>query len=152
VAKHWIWKPIVAGACGAAVHSFLMFFKSRMGLLPSLQPYESLQNAFDRLVGSDVHPIVLCLLSFVSGATLVGFLFARLYCLLPGSHGAVKGLIFGLLGWTMMGFLLFPLLGLGFFAVDVGLGIAPALFSLAMLLTYGVVMGMVYAALKPVES
>jgi uncharacterized protein DUF6789 len=148
-AKHWIWKSIVAGACGAAAHSSLMFFKSRMGLLPSFQPYASLQNALDCLFGSDVHPIVLWLLSFVSGATLVGFLFARLYHLLPGRRGAVKGLIFGLLAWAMMGLLLFPLLGLGLFAVDVGLGIAPALFSLAMLLTYGIVMGVVYTALRP---
>ena len=140
---------MVAGACGAAAHSSLMAFKSRMGLLPSFQPYESLQNALHELIGSEVHPIAVWLLSFVSGATLVGFLFARLYRLLPGKRGAVKGLIFGLLGWAMMGLILFPLLGLGLFAVDVGRGIAPALFSLAMLLIYGVVMGMVYAALRP---
>jgi hypothetical protein len=126
-----------------------MLFKSQMGLLPSFQPYESLQNALHRLIGADVHPAVLWLLSFVSGATLVGFLFARIYRLLPGSGGALKGLMFGLLGWAMMGFLLFPLLGLGLFAFDVGLGIAPALFSLAMLVSYGVVMGLVYAALRP---
>lgn len=149
MAKHWIWKSIVAGACGAAAHSSLMLFKSQMGLLPSFQPYESLQNALHRLIGADVHPAVLWLLSFVSGATLVGFLFARIYRLLPGSGGALKGLMFGLLGWAMMGFLLFPLLGLGLFAFDVGLGIAPALFSLAMLVSYGVVMGLVYAALRP---
>jgi len=87
--------------------------------------------------------------SFVSGATLVGFLFARLYRLLPGDSGAVKGLIFGLLGWAMMGLLLFPLLGIGLFASNVGLGIAPAVFSLVMLLSYGVVMGIVYGALGP---
>ena len=46
-----------------------------------------------------------------------------------------------------MGLLFFPLLGLGLFAIGAGLGIWPALFSLAMLLTYSVVLGIVYAAL-----
>jgi hypothetical protein len=47
-----------------------------------------------------------------------------------------------------MGSLFFPLIGLGFFGVKTGLGSAPAFFSLAMLLTYSVVMGLVYAALN----
>jgi hypothetical protein len=148
MAKRWIWKSIVAGLCGTAAHSVLMFAKSRMGLLPSFQPYESLQNALNHLIGSDVHPIVPWALSFLSGATLVGFAFAQVYRLLPGKHGATKGLIFGVFGWALMGVVFFPLLGLGLFAANTGLGIAPALFSLAMLLTYGVVMGMVYAALN----
>jgi hypothetical protein len=56
-------------------------------------------------------------------------------------------LIFGVLGWAIMGLLFFPLLGLGFFATQIGLGLSPALFSLAMLLAYSVVMGIVYATL-----
>ena len=48
----------------------------------------------------------------------------------------------------MMGLLFFPFLGLGFFGLKVGIGLAPALFSLAMLLTYSVVMGLVYSALN----
>jgi len=144
----WLGKSIVAGLCGTAAHSFLMFCKSRLGLLPSFQPYESLQAALNRLVGGDVPPIVAWLLSFVSGATLVGLVFARVYQLLPGLHGATKGLTFGLVGWAIMGVGFFPLLGLGLFAWNIGLGIAPALFSLAMLLTYGAIMGIVYAALN----
>jgi len=42
----------------------------------------------------------------------------------------------------------FPLLGLGLFATNLDLGIEPALFSLAMLLTYSIVLGSVYAALN----
>jgi hypothetical protein len=57
--KHWIWKSIVAGLFGTAAHSFLMFGKSRLGVLPSFQPYESLQHALNRLIGSDVPPLSL---------------------------------------------------------------------------------------------
>jgi len=40
------------------------------------------------------------------------------------------------------------LVGVGPFAFGVGLGIGPALLSLAMLLTYSVVLGTVYVALS----
>jgi len=46
-----------------------------------------------------------------------------------------------------MGLIFFPVIGLGPFAFGAGLGIAPALLSLAMLLTYSLVLGTVYAAL-----
>jgi hypothetical protein len=35
------------------------------------------------------------------------------------------------------------------FALDAGLGLRPALFSLLMLLTYGVIMGIAFSALDP---
>ena len=41
----------------------------------------------------------------------------------------------------------FPLIDLGPFAIRVGAGIAPALLSLGMLLTYSIVLGIVYVAL-----
>jgi hypothetical protein len=145
---HWIWKSVVAGACGSLAHSLLMLLKSRAGWLPSFAPYDSLQAALGRIVGHDVHPVVPWALSFLNGATLIGFLFGRLYPWLPGRGGARKGLVFGVLGWAIMGLLFFPLLGLGVFAGGIGLGIWPALFSLAMLLAYSVVMGVVYAALQ----
>ena len=144
---HWAWKAIAAGVCGAAAHTLLMLVKSWSGLLPSFQPYESLQNTFSNFFGTDIHPIVPWMLSFVSGATIVGFLFGRIYTLLPGKTAAIKGLIFGLLGWMVMGLLFFPIIGIGLFAIKVGLGIAPALFSLAMLLTYSIVMALAYAAI-----
>ena len=86
-------------------------------------------------------------LSFVNGMAILGFLFARLYQLLPGRNGATKGLAFGLIGWMLMGLVFFPVIGLGPFAFGARLGIAPTLLSLAMLLTYSVVLGTVYAAL-----
>jgi hypothetical protein len=146
--EHWIWKSAIAGLCGSIAHSLLMYFKSRSGLLPSFEPYHSLQIALSRLVGSNVHPIVPWALSFLNGSTLVGLVFGHVYPLLPGNSGAAKGAVFGVLGWIAMGLVFFPWLGLGFFAFNIGSGGWPALFSLAMLLTYSVVMGVVYAWLK----
>ena len=87
-------------------------------------------------------------LSFLNGAVVLGMLFGQLYRRLPGRSGAAKGFCFGVLGWVVMGVLLFPALGRGLFAAGVGLGPLPALFSLAMLLSYGMIMGVAYAALN----
>ena len=86
-------------------------------------------------------------LSFLNGMTIMGFLFARMNKLLPGRTGAAKGLTFGVIGWLLMGLIFFPAIGLGPFAMRVGAGIGPALWSLAMLLTYSIVLGTVYVAL-----
>jgi hypothetical protein len=99
-----MWKPLIAGLSGTLVHFFFMYFKTRAGILPSFQPYQTLQLTLNRWVGTD-------------------------------------------LGWIFMGLIFFPVIGLGSFAFGAGLGIAPAFLSLAMLLTYSLVLGTVYAAL-----
>ena len=92
------------------------------------------------------------LLSFVNGMAILGFLFARIHHLLPGQNGISKGVIFGLIGWVLMGVIFFPLIGLGPFAFQAGLGIAPALVSLGMLLTYSIVLATVYIALEKLDG
>jgi Family of unknown function (DUF6789) len=142
-----VWKSLAAGLCGSAAHSGLMFLKSWLGLLPSFHPYEDLQQALGHLVGGSVHPWVPWALSFANGAVVLGILFGRLYRRLPGRSGAAKGFVFGVFGWIVMGLSLFPMLGLGLFAVQAGLGVLPALFALLMLLSYGIIMGIAYSAL-----
>ncbi len=146
--KGWIWKSVFAGLAGTIVHFLFMYFKSRTGLLPSFQPYHSFQVTLSHWVGTNVPAIVPWTLSFLNGMTILGFLFARINRLLPGRNGATKGVTFGIIGWVFMGLIFFPLIGLGPFAFGVGLGIGPALLSLAMLLTYSVVLGSVYAELN----
>jgi hypothetical protein len=84
----------------------------------------------------------------LNGAVVLGFLFGRTYRWLPGRSGALKGLVFGVFAWMAIGVLVFPVLHRGLFAAQVGLGALPALFSLLMLLTYSIVMGMAYSALN----
>jgi hypothetical protein len=146
MAKHWIVKSLFAGLCGAFAHSALMAFKSWSGLMPTFQPYDSLQATLGRLIGANLHPTAVWLISFVSGATVLGFLFGRLYRVLPGSSGLAKGVVFGLCGWAAMMLLFFPAIGLGVFALNIGLGASPALFALAMVLTYSIAMGLAYGA------
>jgi len=147
IAKSWIWKSIVAGASGSAVHLILMYFKSRSGVLPSFQPYQSLQATLAHWVGTNVPAGVPWALSFLNGMTILGFLFSRFNQLIPGSSGVVKGLAFGVIGWIFMGLIFFPVIGLGPFAAGVGSGVGPALFSLVMLQAYSIVLGTVYGLL-----
>ncbi len=142
-----ILRSLAAGVCGAAAHSLLMYGKARFAILPAFDPYQSLQASLTQLIGSNVHPLVPWALSFLSGATIVGLLFGRVYPLLPGRSGIAKGLLFGFFGWVLMNVLFFPLIGLGLFATKAGLGLAPAAISLAMLLTYSAITGAAYAAL-----
>ena len=146
--KDWIWKAFVAGLCGTGAHALLMYFKSRSGLLPLFRPYEALQATLGQLVGRDVPAAVPWLLSWLNGSAVLGFIFGRVYPLIPGSNGATKGVIYGFFGWLVMNLVFFPLLSLGPFALNVGLGVRPALFSMAMFMTYSVVLGLVYSALK----
>jgi len=125
-----------------------MYFKTQAGILPSFQPFEHFQSAASDLLGRDIHPQVLWLLSFLNGSTVVGCVFGYLYRYLPGGSGAAKGLAFGFCGWLTMNTVAFPLVGLGLFANAIGQGAWPALFSLAMLSTYSLAMGFVYGALE----
>lgn len=143
----WVWKTLAAGLCGMIAHWLLMVFKAQSGLLPTFNPYALLQAMLARMTGEDINPGVLWLLSFFNGFVVISFVFRLVYRWLPGSSGAIKGFVYGFLGWAMMGLIFFPMLGLGVFALDAGLGTAPALFSFAMVQTYSVVMGMVYSAL-----
>jgi hypothetical protein len=125
-----------------------MLLKSGMGWLPSFQPYQDLQQALSQLTGGSVNPFIPWALSFLNSSVVLGFLFGRVYRWLPGEGGLAKGFVFGVLGWIAMGLMFFPMLGRGLFATGAGLGFQPAMFSLSMLLSYSMIMGLIYAALN----
>src|SRR5664279_4615239 len=148
-AKRWVWKAAIAGLCGNITHTLLMLGKAKLGILESFQPYQSLQIALSYSTGENIHPLMPWLLSYINGSTVAGFTFANFYHHLPGDGGPIKGFIAGIFGWLAMDLIFFPLLGLGPFAMHLGLGIWPALFSLGMMLAYSIVMGLVYGMMDP---
>lgn len=89
--KSWIWRSMIAGLAGSAVHLSFMYLKSRTGLLPAFQPYQSYRAMLGHWVGADVPAIVPWALSLLNGMTILGSLFARLNRLLPGRTSAAKG-------------------------------------------------------------
>jgi hypothetical protein len=149
--REWIWKTPIAGLCGSITHTVLMLGKVELGILESFQPYHSLQLALGNWTGQHIHPLLPWLISYVNGSTAAGFAFAKVYRLLPGTGGLVKGLIAGVFGWLVMDLLFFPVLGMGPFASSLKIGPGPAFFSLAMMLTYTVIMGGVYSLMDSVS-
>ena len=139
------WKSIAAGLCGSAAHTALMALKSWAQILPSFQPYDDLQALLTTLVGNSVDPVIPWALSYFNGSVVLGFLFGRSYQSLPGRTGVMKGLVFGFGVWVAMGLIFFPAIGKGWFASQTGLGIAPTIFTLMMVLTYSVTLGVAYS-------
>ncbi len=142
---------VIAGLCGAAVHSLLALVHSKTGPLPEFQPNEDFHKALSWLIGKDIHPTVAWLLLFVNGAAIWGFVFGQVYRFLPGKHPWQKGVFFGVCVWILMGLVFFPLVDRGIFAGALGLGAAPAVLLLVMLLTYSVTMSLVYHFLNKIS-
>jgi hypothetical protein len=142
-----ILKSFAAGLAGTAAHVVLMFLKDRLGLLPQFQPYDEIQRGLSMLVGADVPAWAASAMALVNGALVWGFVFGRVFRALPGGTPLRKGLFFGLCAWAFSGLALFPALGRGLFAWDLGLGAAPAALMLVMLCVWALSMSFAYAAL-----
>jgi hypothetical protein len=139
---------LIAGVCGTSVHSLLALVHGKTGPLPEFQPNYDIQRGLSWLIGTEIHPGVAWLLGFVNGAVIWGFVFGQAYRLLPGKNPWQKGVFFGVCAWAAMGLVFFPLVDRGIFAVRLGLGIAPAILLLVMLLAYSVTMSLVYHLLN----
>jgi len=139
---------LLAGFGATTMHVALMTLKHRAGILPGFEPYADLQRLLSGLFGRPLEPALAWLLSYVNGALILGFLFGRLYDRLPGAGAIAKGGAFGFAAWLVMGLGFFPLAGRGMFALGLGLGVRPAALMFAMLMSYAIVMSVLYAWLR----
>ncbi|HMN70411.1 MAG TPA: hypothetical protein PKA55_00940 [Rhodoblastus sp.] len=140
-------KSFLAGFAGTLAQMTLSFLKTRLGILPEFQPYEQFQRALKALTGASLSPSLAYALTFINGAVIWGFIFARLYRWLPGRTPLRKGLFFALCAWLGSSLVLLPFMGLGPFALGAGLGFGPALFMAVGLTVYSCVMSFAYHAL-----
>lgn len=143
-----VWKSIAAGLCGSAAHTGLMALKSWARILPGFEPYSDLQALLTSLVGSSVHPVIPWVLSYFNGSVVLGFLFGQSYSRLPGRTPLIKGIVFGVGIWVVMGVTFFPVIGQGLFAMGAGLGLKPTFFSLLMVLTYSITLSAAYSVFR----
>ena len=138
----------IAGVCGMMAQSSLMAARRSLGILPSFQPYDDLQNLLAGIVGPAWAPTLSWLLPMVSGAVIWSSIFAWAYDRIPAAGAVVKGILVTVFAWIFTGLVLLPLLGHGLFGVKAGAGGWPALMMLAMLATYCLTLSMVYGWLK----
>lgn len=141
---------MLAGVIGSVAHSMLMAIRDFVGVIPKFQPYDDMQRILHTVVGGAFSGVTWTI-PFITGALFVGFLFGRIYRYLPGNEFIGKGIFFGILVWLIMGLVFFPLVGHGFFAVGLGLGIKPAMLMFAMLVTYSLTMSAVYDRLNALK-
>lgn len=137
-------KSFLAGFAGTLAQMTLSFLKVRLGILPEFQPYEHFQGALKALTGASISPWLAYALTFVNGALIWGFVFARLYRWLPGRTPLRKGFVFALIAWIGSGLVLLPFMGLGLFGLGAGLGLRPAIFMALGLSVYSCVMSVAY--------
>ena len=140
-------KSFLAGLAGTLAHLTLSCLKSQLGILPAFQPYDELQRGLAALTGASVSVPIGYALTFVNGALIWGFVFARLFRWLPGRTPLRKGLFFAFCAWAVSGIVFFPAMGRGPFAWGLGLGAGPALLMLVMLSVYSCTMSFVWSAL-----
>ena len=136
---------LLAGFGASMVHIALMEIKHRTGILPGFEPYEDLQRLLSSMTGHAFGPPLSWLLPYINGALVLGFVFGQLFVHLPGRSPVVKGAVFGLFAWLVLGIGLLPLTGSGVFARELGLGSLPAVLMLAMVMVYAIVMSLLYA-------
>lgn len=138
---------LIAGLGASSVHIVLMEVKQRSGILPQFDPYADLQRVLSSFSSHAFETPLSWLLPYINGAMLLGFLFGQSFSYLPGRTALRKGAVFGFLAWLLLGLVLLPFSGSGVFAHRLGLGVMPALLMLVMLLTYAIVVSLIYQRL-----
>jgi hypothetical protein len=132
-------KGMSAGLVATLVLSAVMQLKTAMGLWPQVNFIQLLIN-----LGS-ITPVQAWMDHFIIGIVVWGLLYANLDTLYPNLAHWLKGIIVGLIGWTIMMIGFMPLAKAGFFGVK--LGPPGALVALGYHLFYGLVLGITYGLL-----
>ncbi|MDT8449508.1 MAG: hypothetical protein RQ847_04975 [Wenzhouxiangellaceae bacterium] len=137
-------RGIIAGLVATIVLSILMIVKGMMGVMPELNVVAMLagQMGGSAMMGWVAH--------FVIGAVIYGLAFANLAGTLPGGSNPVKGIVLGIIGWLIMMILLMPMMGAGFFAMNMGMMATVA--TLVLHIIFGWVLGFTYDKLGGSEG
>jgi hypothetical protein len=142
------YRAVLAGFCGSTVATVILLFSYIMAQLLARSTGEGsalhalAYNNLTALVES--HLYVTAVAHFVLG-TLFALAYARLVDQLPGRNSWRSGLVYGLGLWLLSAVIFFPLMGAGFFALQLGAGLLPVLGSLILHLAYGGVLGLIYS-------
>lgn len=122
----------------------IMAEKTAMGFIPQF----SIARGWAELAGMPTWTG--WLIHMFVGAVIGGAIFGAIYGKLPTSYAVLKGIVFGLASWLVMMLVFMPLAGAGIFAVQAGSNFI--LFTLALGLIYGLVLGAIYAWDKPLTA
>lgn len=132
-------RGIIAGLIATVVLSLLMVVKGMMGVMPDLNVIAMLASKLggSMAIGWAAH--------FTIGAILYGLVFANLGSMIPGGSDIGRGVVLGVIGWLVMMVALMPMVGAGFFALNMGMMAAVA--TLVLHAIFGFVLGFTYKKL-----
>jgi hypothetical protein len=130
-------KGLESGFIATVFVSIVLFAQQMLGFMPNFNLIDVLMTS----AGTPGQPLLGWALHFVIGVGLWGAGFAAFSPHLPGPHW-LRGLIFGVLAWLAMMVAFLPSAGLPMFAAGMGLGIP--LYTLALHLFFGLVLGESY--------
>ena len=136
---------LTAGFAASAVLGILMVIKTRLGLLPELNPIAEIVAIVDHYTGLQFPPDTGWVGHFLIGTFGWGIIYTWVRKILPGP-AAVKGMIFGVLAWLAMMLVFMPAAGHGFFGLALG-WVGPVV-TLVLHLVFGAVLGSVYASTR----
>lgn len=131
-------KGILAGLTATIVLSVLMVLKAMMGIMPALD----LPGMIAGMMGVPDQRIVGWVVHFMIGVVLYGLAIASFA---TAGNAVGRGVLIGFVGWVIMMLMLMPMVGAGFFGLNMGV-MAP-LMTLVLHLIFGAVLGWTYQRL-----
>ena len=132
-----ITKGFEAGFIATVFVSIVLFAQQMLGFMPGFNLIDVLETAADM----PNQPVFGWVLHFVVGVGLWGAGFAAFSPHLPGPHW-LRGLMFGVFAWLVMMIAFLPSAGIPMFAAGMGLSIP--IYTLALHLFFGLVLGESY--------
>lgn len=137
-----ITRGILAGFIATVVLTLFMMLKSKMGVLPALDPIHMMNSMIAQNLGIAENAAIGWFMHFVLGSIAWGVGFAVLNNALPGSKQLSKGIVMGIGAWLLMMFGLMPISGSGLF----GLAISPMapVATLILHIIFGAALGLSY--------
>lgn len=148
--KPQIISGMIAGLLATVVLSMLMAMKTKMGVMPGLNPVHMLSEMFAQKMGLEPNIMIGWVMHFMIGSVAWGGAFAVLNNVLPGTSQITKGISWGIAAWFMMMIGPMPMSGAGLFGLNIGV-MAPVM-TFFLHIVFGVVLGAVFKKLAKVEE
>ena len=143
-------RGMIAGFVATIVMTIMMLMKSKMGVMPELNPIHMMTDMASSKLGIEAGPALGWGMHFMIGTVVWGGMFSVFSGKIPGQSYLSKGLVFGVFAWSMMMVGPMPMGGAGFFGANLG-AMAPFL-TLMMHLVFGAVLGLMFARLSTHQS
>lgn len=142
---HRLSAGLAAAFVATVILSALMILKSQLGLLPDMNVIHLLAS---RMGG---RPISGWMAHVSIGTVFYGLTYALLFSGRRWGNPVLRAMALATLGWLVMMLVLLPMMGAGWFGLNLPSGVKIPVATLMLHLIFGGVLGAVYAKLAPAQ-